>query len=309
MLSRRAVLAAPLAGWAASQLVSPNKASAQTTAPGKMLLSIHQNTSRAAGFQGSLEGWAKAGITHVEITDTALNGFLNDGNSLADARRVVEDNGLTIVSAASVLPDVWIQGDARAQSLETWKTRCEQFKEVGSQKIYCPSITNRRVTQEDFDQTPEMIREAGDIAAEFELTSMIEFARTSTHLSTLGSTLAMIRAADHPNVKPMLDFFHFWSGMSKFEDLDLLEPGELQHCHFQDYSGQPREIATNNDRLIPGDGVAPVVKILEKLKEKQYNGALSVELFLGRLTDGDAEEVGAEIKQKCEAVMSEAGVL
>lgn len=307
MLTRRAAILAPLASVAATQFASI--ASAQTAPPGKMFLSMHQNTSRAAGYRGSLEGWAKAGIKHVEITDTMVTGFLKDGGSLADARQIVKDNGLTVVSAAAVLPDVWIPGDARAGALETWRERCEQFKEIGSNRIYCPSITNRRVTQADYDATPAMIRESGDIAAEYELTAMIEFARTSTHLSTLETTLRMIRAADHPNVKPMLDFFHFWSGMSKFEDLDLLEPGELQHCHFQDYSGAPREIATNNDRLIPGDGVTPLIKIIHKLAEKQYRGSLSVELFLQNLTNGDAYEVATEIKTKCDAVMKEAGVL
>ena len=37
-----------------------------------MLLSIHQNTSRAAGYLGSLEGWAKAGIQYVELSDNLL---------------------------------------------------------------------------------------------------------------------------------------------------------------------------------------------------------------------------------------------
>jgi sugar phosphate isomerase/epimerase len=107
----------------------------------------------------------------------------------------------------------------------------------------------------------------------------------------------------------MLDFFHFWSGMSKFEDLDMIKPGEIAHVHFQDIIDTPREIITNDGRVIPGDGTAPVVKILQKLKEKQYSGALSVELFLQRLTTGDAQAVGAEIKQKCEKVMGQAGVL
>ena len=143
----------------------------------------------------------------------------------------------------------------------------------------------------------------------FGLTSMIEFARTSTHLSTLASALTMIREANHPNVRPMLDCFHFWSGMSKFEDLDMLKPGELAHVHYQDILDTPRELIDNNGRVIPGDGMAPIVKILQKLKEKQYSGALSVELFLTRLTTGDPQAVGAEIKQKGEKVMQTAGVL
>jgi len=138
---------------------------------------------------------------------------------------------------------------------------------------------------------------------------MIEFARTSTHIATLSTSLKMIREAAHPNVRPMLDFFHFWSGLSKFEDLDMIRPGEIAHVHFQDILDTPRELIDNNGRVIPGDGQAPIVAILKKLAQKQYSGALSVELFLMELTQGDPYEVASRIKQKCEAVMRQANVL
>src|SRR5262249_7939574 len=145
---------------------------AQVAAPGKMLLSIHQNTSRAAGYRKSLEGWAKAGIKYVELTDTMLEDFLKT-DTLPAAKSVVTELGLTQGSSAAGLPDLWIPGPARAASLETWKKRCEQFSTIGLQKIYCPSVTNRRVTAEDFKATPDAIRETGEIAKQFNLTSMI----------------------------------------------------------------------------------------------------------------------------------------
>ncbi|PYS16582.1 MAG: hypothetical protein DMG15_01755 [Acidobacteria bacterium] len=107
----------------------------------------------------------------------------------------------------------------------------------------------------------------------------------------------------------MLDFFHFWSGMSKFEDLDMIRPGELAHADFQDILDTPRELIDNNGRVIPGDGNAPVVAILKKLAEKEYRGALSVELFLMELVEGDPFDVASRIKQKCERVMRQANVL
>jgi 2-keto-myo-inositol isomerase len=289
-------------------LALPLAAARQTAPAGKMLLSIHQNTSRSAGYRKSLEGWAKAGIKYVELTDTMLDDFLKTDN-LAAAKQVITDLGLTPVSSAAVLPDVWIPGPARAASLETFKHRCEQFSTIGLQKIYCPSVTNRRVTAEDYKATPDAIRETGEIAKQFNLTAMIEFARTSTHIATLSTSLKMLREANHPNVRPHLDFFHFWSGYSKFEDLDMIQPGEIAHVHFQDILDTPREIIDNNGRVIPGDGKAPVVAILKKLAEKQYRGALSVELFLAELTQGDPYDVASRIKQKCETVMRQAGVL
>jgi sugar phosphate isomerase/epimerase len=289
-------------------LALPLAAARQTAPSGKMLLSIHQNTSRSAGYRKSLEGWAKAGIKYVELTDTMLDDFLKTDN-LAAAKQVLTDLGLTPVSSAAVLPDVWIPGPARAASLETWKRRCEQFSTIGLLKIYCPSVTNRRVTAEDYKATPDCIRETGEIAKQFNLTAMIEFARTSTHIATLSTSLKMLREANHPNVRPHLDFFHFWSGYSKFEDLDMIQPGEIAHVHFQDILDTPREIIDNNGRVIPGDGKAPVVAILKKLAEKQYRGALSVELFLAELTQGDPYDVASRIKQKCETVMRQAEVL
>jgi 2-keto-myo-inositol isomerase len=274
----------------------------------RMMLAIHQNTSRAAGYRGSLEGWARAGIRYVEINDGLLDRFL-ESDTLAGAGRVMTDNGLTPVSAVATLQDIWLPGPARAASLETWRRRCDQYAQLGLERIYAPSLTNREVTDEEFAATPECIREVGEIARQSDLISMIEFTRTSTHLSTLTSSLQVIRAAAHPNVRPMLDFFHFWSGLSKFEDLDLLQPGELAHAHFQDVLDAPRERTDNNYRLIPGDGIAPVVPIIRKLAEKGYAGALSVELFRAEIVNGDAFAVGSEIRTKCEAVMREAGVL
>ena len=302
MLSRRTLLLTPLAAALAQT------AAAQSAAPGRMLLAMHQNTSRAAGFRGSLEGWARAGIQYVELGAPLLADFLRT-DTLPAARRLLGDLGLTPVSAAVVLQDLWLPGPARAESLEAWRRGCDQFANLGLQQIYSPSVTRRPVTADDFAATPDCIREAGDIAQEHGLTAMIEFTRTSTHLATLTSSLQVLRAAAHPNVRPMLDFFHFWSGLSKFEDLDLLEPGELAHTHFQDLLDTPRELIDNDSRIVPGDGIAPVVRILQKLAEKEYTGALSVELFRAEYVEGDPFEVGTEIRGKCEAVMQQAGVL
>jgi len=315
MATRREFLAASLAAPLAAGARTPDVGDATTaaTAPptqvaSRMTLAIHQNTSRAAGYRGSLEGWARAGIRYVELNDGLLDAFLQN-DTLAGARSVMTDLGLTPVCGAATLQDIWLPGPARAQSLETWRRRCEQYAGLGLERMYAPSLTNREVTAEDFAATPDCIREAGDIARQFDLVAMIEFTRTSTHLSTLTTALQMIRTADHPNVRPMLDFFHFWSGLSKFEDLDLLQPGELQHAHFQDVLDAPRELTNNNYRLIPGDGIAPVVRIIQKLAEKGYGGSLSVELFRQEIVNGDPFEIGTEIRTKCERVMREAGVL
>ena len=281
---------------------------AQPRASRKMTLSIHQNTSRGAGYRSSLEGWAKAGIRSVEITDVMLDEFLKTDTSRARSASSV-DLGLTPVSAAAVLPDIWIPGDAHMASLDTWKRRCEQFATIGLQKIYCPSITNRRITADDFKATPGCIREVGDIARQFNLTAMIEFARTSTHLATLRSSLGVIREAGAYQRAPDAGLLPFLVG---YEQVRGSRPDPAGRDRARALPGHPRHAARADRQQRardPGRRHAPVVAILRKLAEKQYSGPLSVELFLMELQQGDPYEVASRIKQKAEVVMRQAGLV
>jgi sugar phosphate isomerase/epimerase len=292
------MLLAPMA-LAAARAVS-------VSAAGKMTLALHQNTSGGAGFRGSLEGWARAGIKNVELTNTLLDGFLKT-DSLQAARQVLTDLGLTPVMCASGVFGIWEPGDNRAMLLDSFKRRCEQFATLGLTRIYTPSAATQRYSAEDYKSGPDRMREVGDIAKQFGMTALIEATRASTYVAALPTMLTLTRASG--NVRPLLDFYHFWSGPSKLEDLDLIRDGEIGHVHFQDVPDMPREVLDQTTRVIPGDGVAPVNQILRKLSEKEYSGPLSVELFLPKFRDGDPFEVATEIRQKCERVMRQARVM
>jgi sugar phosphate isomerase/epimerase len=121
--------------------------------------------------------------------------------------------------------------------------------------------------------------------------------------------LKLTREAAHPNVRPMLDCYHFWSGFGKLSDLEQIRQGEIAHVHFQDVPDMPRELLDSTTREIPGEGVSPLVAILRTLAAKGYAGPLSVELFLPKFQNGDPFEVARRIRDKAEPVMRAAGVL
>lgn len=278
------------------------------SAQGKMTLAIHQNTSAGAGYRGSLEGWAKAGIRFVELTNTLIDGFLKT-DSLPAARRVLTDLGLTPVSGACGVGGLWEPNPNRAAALDNFKKRCEMFTALGLTRIYAPTTTTQQFTLDDYKAGAANMREVGEIAKQFGMTAMAEAVRASTFISTLPTLLRMTREAGHPNMAPLLDFYHFWSGNSKLEDLDLIRPREIGHVHFQDVPDMPRELLDNTTRIIPGDGIAPLNRILQKLAEKGYVGPLSVELFLPRFQQGDPFEIARDIRQKSETVMRRARVM
>ncbi len=301
-LSRREMLLTPIA-------VAATTAVASAAAPTKkMTLAIHQNTSNGAGYRKSLEGWARAGIKNVEITNTLLDDFLKT-DSLAAAKRVITDLGLNLVQAATGVTELWEPNPNRAAALDNLKKRCEMYASMGLNRVYAATATSKKVSEDDYKAGGDNMHDAGEVAKQFNMSLRIEFLRTSTFISTLPTVLKLTRAAAHPNIAPMLDCYHFWSGLNKLEDLDTIRPGEIAHVHFQDVPDIPREMLDLSTRIIPGDGISPLTKILGKLSEKGYAGPLSVELFLPKFQQGDPYEVAREIRQKSEVVMRQARVM
>src|ERR1041384_1906990 len=107
----------------------------RASAATKMSLAIHQNTSAASGYRKSLEGWARAGIKNVEITSALLDDFLKT-DTLDAAKRVLTDNGLIPVSAASGVAALIEPNSTRAAALADFKRRCEQFAKLGLNRTY-----------------------------------------------------------------------------------------------------------------------------------------------------------------------------
>jgi 2-keto-myo-inositol isomerase len=301
MLSRRELLVAPVA------LLASRPAFGQSAAGRRMRLCMHTNTSSGAGYRAALEGWAKAGIRNVELNASLIEAFLKT-DTLDAAKRILTDNALTPVHA-TVPGNLLEPTPDRAAVIDLLKKRLEMLAFLGLKKVYTTTNSAQKPVPDQYERVAENMRTLGEIAGGFNMIMSVEFVRASPYMSTLLTALKVARQAAHPNFGVMFDFYHFWSGHNRLEDMDQIRQGEIQHVHFQDVPNMPRETLDNNTRVIPGDGVAPVVPILKKLREKGYNGPLSVALFLSQFRDGNPYEVAREVRQKCEVVMRRAGVL
>jgi sugar phosphate isomerase/epimerase len=202
---------------------------------------------------------------------------------------------------------LWEPNPNRAALLENFKKRCEMFAALGLTRIYSPAVTTLEFTRDDYKVGADNMREVAGIAKQFGMIVMAEAVRSSSFISTLSTLLRMTREAAHPNVAPLLDVYHFWSGVNKLADLDLIRPHEIGHVHFQDVPDMPWELLDNTTRAIPGDGIAPLTQILRKLADKGYTGPLSVELFQSKFQQADPFELACEIRQKAEIVVRQAG--
>ena len=88
------------------------------------------------------------------------------------------------------------------------------------------------------------------------------------------------------------DAFHYWSGPSKFDDLRYLHPGNLFHVQVCDVADVPREMASDSDRILPGEGDFALEPLIARFREIGYTGDGSLELFNPTFRQAPARQVG-----------------
>ncbi|HYM10563.1 MAG TPA: TIM barrel protein, partial [Bryobacterales bacterium] len=79
---------------------------------------------------------------------------------------------------------------------------------------------------------------------------------------------------------------------------------ELHHLHFEDTPAEPpRELLEQKDRVFPGQGIAPLRRIVEALKRKKYAGPASVEMFDPAIQRMDPYEAATKIRAATEPLL------
>jgi 2-keto-myo-inositol isomerase len=278
--NRREFLATAAAVPLAIPLLGQGRGAQTTTpAPRSMFVSIHQASTQRFDFKTSCEGISKAGVRAVEVDIAKIQEFART-ETLPKAKQLLADLGLRVVSASNHLGFVDAAAAQFQGLMDQLKVKLEVVQAVGGDRIVCPSTLNREATPDDFKRGAENMVKGGELAKTYGVTLMLEFAKTSRLANSIQTALQIIREANHPNAKVMVDTFHFYGGVGKVEDLELLRDGELAHLHFEDVPDLPREqMVSGSSRLFPGDGVAPLKRTIEILKRKGYSGPASLELF------------------------------
>ena len=136
-----------------------------------------------------------------------------------------------------------------------------------------------KVDATDLERAVVSLKQAAQWAAAFDVKLALEFRGSATFCSSLDTALSLVAACGEPNVGVCLDVFHYYTGPSKFDDLSLLTRDNLAFVQVCDVAGVPRELATDADRILPGEGDFRLGPIIQRLRTIGYDGYVSLELM------------------------------
>ena len=111
----------------------------------------------------------------------------------------------------------------------------------------------------------------------------------------------------HPSACILADVYHLYRGGSDFAGVTLLGARAMKVLHMNDYPAMPpRSEITDAQRVYPGDGVAPLGKLLRDLRAIGFEGYLSLELFNRDYWKEDASAVARKGLDKMKVAVAAA---
>ena len=240
---------------------------------------LNSSVIRPTPLKDKIRIAAEAGYDGIELWINELEEHEAGGGSLKDLAGEIRDRGLfvpNVIGLWSCMPPTQAEWE---ESLPATRERMRRSAEVGSQHVAAIPAPDRP----DFDLKwgADRYRDLLKIGRDdYNIVVACEFVGFLKGVHRLGQGAAIALDADDPNACLIADTFHLYRGGSGFEGIRHLNGGFIAVFHWNDVPGSPpREDLEDQHRIYPGDGILPLQRALHLLREIDYRGPLSLEMF------------------------------
>lgn len=254
---------------------------------------LSEATTLPSSFAEDVANFADAGAAGMEVWLPKLETHL-ESHSLDQTRTLLAGRGIQLAAAAYQGGLLLSQGEQRRAHFEHFRQRLELCQALSVPTLLVIADFAEALDAQALERAAVSLKQAAQWAAGFNVRLALEFRGRSAFCASLDTALALVHQCDEPNVGVNFDVFHYYTGPSKFEDLALLTSERLFHVQLCDLAGVPRELATDADRVLPGDGDFHLSPIVEHFRNLGYSGWVSLELMNPTLWRANPKQV-AEI--------------
>ncbi len=255
-----------------------------------MIPCISQATTLPGSFADDVENYSAGGCQTIEVWLTKLEQHL-EAVTAANTLAALSQRGISLVAAAYQGGLLLAQGEQRKAHFDHFKRRLDLCQVFGIRTLILAADFAQKPDSQDLGRAVVSLAQAGQWAAGFGVRLALEFRGGDAFCSCLDTAITLVEQCREPNVGVCLDVFHYYKGPSKPEDLDRLSTANLFHVQVSDVAGVPREVMTDSDRVMPGEGDFRLEPIIRRLKHINYDGGISLELMNPEIWKANAKQV------------------
>jgi sugar phosphate isomerase/epimerase len=243
-----------------------------------MLPALAQVCTLNAPFAQDIADYAAGQCQAVELWFGKLETYL-DSHSLEDVRRLLDQQDIAAPVASFQGGLLTSQGESRRLAWELFERRLALCRDLNVRTIVVAGDVAQPLGQQDFDRLMLSLNQAAELATTYGVRVALEFQSSARLPNNLQTAASLVAQVNHPLLGLCLDAFHYHTGPSKPEDLGHLGNDNLFHVQLCDLAGTARELAADSDRVLPGDGDIALAPVVERLRQINYSGYVSVELM------------------------------
>lgn len=261
-----------------------------------MKISISAISTRDASFADDLRAYAAAGAGGIGIWEYKLRDEAAD-------RAALRDSGLAVTNCVPTVPLILpapgfeepAEPEARIASMEASISRLAAYEPECILCLTGPG-DEREVVVEGLRRLADAAEAAG-----------VRFGLEPVHASQRGlysfvtsipETLELLDEVGRPSIGIMFDAYHLWDTPTLYDDI-AAHVDRFTGVHVADYRDPPR---SSSDRVLPGDGVADLPRVLTALDRAGWNGFYDVEIFSDELWQLDPDELARRAVAALEGV-------
>lgn len=252
-----------------------------------MKIAISQITTLPADTQSDIEAFAQAGWKAVELAVSKVDKYL-EAHSIQELKQELDRAGLEPVAAIGLASSeaalLLSRGDQFAEFMKSLQRQLEICRELNIKNLGIGADPASKQYEGWYSQAVENLRAAGDMAQNYDVRLGLEFMSLAPPLGPfilddMEQTLKIVQDANHSHVGYNLDLFHFYRSGGSVEDIEALDTEKLYHVHLCDLPHLRLSELDDPDRNLPGEGVLPIEEIVRIIRNKGYDGYLSLELL------------------------------
>lgn len=246
-----------------------------------MQLAINGSTIELCGLSEFLQISAKTGFEGVELRMPHIDEYLKN-HSFDDLRGELNFRNLRVFTINSI-ENSTMQSPAGQKGV---LKEVEKFSKYAAE-LSCPWVIVCPGNCPDGTPLDEIVTTSGkqlaaiaDTAWKYRVGVAFEFLGfPGCSVKTPSGAWAVVKEANRGNLGITVDVANFHSGRGFLSEIAALPQGAVAVYHVNDLREMKPEDAGAYDRVMPGDGMSPVVEITRELKRIGYNGAAAVEIF------------------------------
>jgi 2-keto-myo-inositol isomerase len=256
-----------------------------------MIPTVSQVCSLESPLEKDFEDYSAGHCRSVELWLTKVERWIEQ-NSLEAFLQLRERCEIVTPAASFQGGLLATQGERRAESWRLFRRRLELCQALGVGTLVVACDVPPPLDQETLERVRVSLQQVAAECARHGVRGALEFQAGAGIGNNLPTAIALTAEAQSPFLGICLDAFHFHCGPSKSEDLGLLTAENLFHVQLCDIADTPRELARDSDRIFPGEGEIHLAAIIERLRQIDYRGAVSLELLNPQLWCVPALQLG-----------------